>query len=160
MCVQLHSTTLKQLAIKARAKDGRTTLTHTGGTCITTQPSSPPQEMPAPTCIPCASSPGWSAQPQRHQSQGSSSHSMSSPSPAPAPAAWGVQGWNTCCSSAVEWSLEKFSLSCTHSQKTSTAELKTSKFTPEVRTPQNCCLLTKSSPHFSGAIQWNTRDEI
>lgn len=37
MCVQLHSTTLKQLAIKARAKDGRTTLTHTGGTCITTQ---------------------------------------------------------------------------------------------------------------------------
>lgn len=40
------------------------------------------------------------------KSQGSSSHSMSSPSPTPAPAAWCVQGWNTCCSSAVEWILK------------------------------------------------------
>lgn len=97
-------------------------------------PSSIPQQLPVPTCIPCANSSAWSAQLQRHQSQGSSSHSMSSPSPAPAQAACCVQGWNTCCSSAVEWIPKKIFLYPAPIARKPPLQLKTSKFTPKVRT--------------------------
>lgn len=65
MCVQLHSTTLKQLAIKAHLKDSRTTLTNIGGICITTQLSTA-RDVCSHLHSMCNSF-GWSAQLERYQ---------------------------------------------------------------------------------------------
>lgn len=148
MCAQLHSTTLKQLAIKAHPKDSRTTLTHIGGTCLTTQLSttrdacshlhsmcqqfwvlSSASEVPKSRGI----------IPQHALTQSCSSTSCL--------VCTRVKHLRQLCHGMNPKT--DFPLSSTHSQRISITELKTSKFTQEVRTPAK--LLTRSRLHFSGA---------
>lgn len=146
MCVQLHSTTLKQLPTKAHPKDSRTTLTHT---CSTTQLSttrdacSHLHSMCQQFWVVSSASEVPKSRvtiPQQELTQSCSSTSCL--------VCTRVKHLlQLCCGMNPK---NDFLLSSTHSQKTSTAALKTSKFTPEVRTPAK--LLTKSRPHFSGAI--------
>lgn len=157
MCTAaLNHPVLKQLAVKAHSEDGSTILTHTGGTCITTQLYT--------TTAACS----------HLHSLCQQSHMVSSASEAPVkghhPTAGALpvllqhQLPGVCKgeipAAALLWneSQKRFSSIQHPLSENLHCSWKPLSSLQKSRLVQNSCLLTKSRPHFSVAIHWNTRD--